>query len=89
MEKTLAEIQEKWLRQCGPCDAGIPSNCNCPEEDPRPVILDLTREVELLSHRLDGAQLRLKAAESIQAAQAARIVTLENQIKDQEGYGDK
>lgn len=45
----LEAISEKWLQQCGPCDYGMPEYaCSHPEEDYRPVILDLVREVERL-----------------------------------------
>lgn len=48
MKIDLKAIQEKWLRQCGACDAGLPMSCVCPEEDYRPTMLELVREVERL-----------------------------------------
>lgn len=42
----LVEIINKWLRSCGACDAGLPITCSHPQEDYRPVILELVRELE-------------------------------------------
>ena len=36
----LDAIRAKWLQVCGACDAGI-GECSHPDEDYRPVILDL------------------------------------------------
>lgn len=44
----LEAINEKWLRQCPSCDAGLLNGCTCPQDDYRPVILSLVREVERL-----------------------------------------
>lgn len=37
-----------FLNQCGSCDAGLLMSCTCPQEDYRPVMLELVREVEQL-----------------------------------------
>lgn len=39
---------ERFLSQCGSCDAGLPMSCTCPQDDFRPVMLELVREVERL-----------------------------------------
>lgn len=45
----LEAIKRTWLNQCGPCDYGMPEcGCTHPQEDYRPVILSLVREVERL-----------------------------------------
>lgn len=47
MEKLdLDEIRQKWLNQCGSCDAGLPMNCTCTTDDPRHVILALVNHLE-------------------------------------------
>lgn len=47
----LDEITEKWLKLCGACDVGI-GECNHPDEDYRPVMLTLVREVQRLQAEL-------------------------------------
>jgi hypothetical protein len=49
----LPSIQEEFLNQCGPCDLGVPAQCNCPKRDFRPTMLDLFREVERQRKLLD------------------------------------
>ena len=47
------EIVEKWTNQCGSCDLGLPEyGCNHPDEDYRPVMLTLVREVQRLQAEL-------------------------------------
>lgn len=47
MEKLdLDEIRQKWLNQCGCCDAGLPMSCTCTTDDPRHVILALVNHLE-------------------------------------------
>ena len=48
----LEAIKEKWLRICPMDDAGFPGTCTHPDEDYRPVMLELVREVESLRHQL-------------------------------------
>lgn len=48
LDLDLDAIQAKWLRVCGPCDAGYPTTCSHPDEDYRPVIAELVAEVERL-----------------------------------------
>jgi hypothetical protein len=50
----LEAIRDRWLDVCPSCDAGI-GNCNHPEEDYRPTMLSLVREVERLRGLLPGA----------------------------------
>ena len=45
-------IRAKWLRQCAPCDAGLPGPCTHPGDDPRSVILDLVRHIEFLESKV-------------------------------------
>ena len=47
----LTLIAAEWLQQCGPCDAGLPMGCACPDKDPRPVIASLVEHVERLERR--------------------------------------
>ncbi len=47
-ENDLEAIRAKWLVFCGPCDAGVPSGCRCPEGDVRPTVSALCDEVEAL-----------------------------------------
>jgi hypothetical protein len=37
-----------WLVECPQCDAGLMTECLCPDGDVRSIILDLVREVEAL-----------------------------------------
>ena len=54
MEKfDLSAIRGKWLSQCGSCDAGLPMNCTCPDDDPRSVILTLVNHLEDLYSNFD------------------------------------
>ena len=48
----LDAITEKWLQQCGPCDAGLAMGCSHPDEDYRPVMSALVTEVERLRTRV-------------------------------------
>jgi hypothetical protein len=48
----LDAIEDKWLQQCGSCDAGLPLSCSHPSEDYRPVMLRLVSEIRRL--RLAG-----------------------------------
>lgn len=52
----LEAIQEKWLKQCGPCDLGMPEyGCTHPTEDYRPVMMSLVEEIERLRRLSGGA----------------------------------
>jgi hypothetical protein len=44
----LDAIEDKWLQQCGSCDAGLPLSCSHPSEDYRPVMLTLVTEIRRL-----------------------------------------
>lgn len=48
MTDDLLKRAEPFLNVCGACDLGMPTLCNCPTGDSRPVMLDLVREVERL-----------------------------------------
>ena len=37
---------EPWTKQCGPCDAGLPMGCSCPDGDPRVVVSALVNHLE-------------------------------------------
>lgn len=52
----LTEIAEKWLRQCGACDAGLAMTCTCPQGDPRNVISNLADEVLRLRIQIATAE---------------------------------
>lgn len=53
-ELDLEKISNKWLGMCPSCDAGLPgADCTHPEDDYRPVMLDLVREIERLRGLLD------------------------------------
>lgn len=52
----VAEIKDKWLRQCGPCDFGLPTACACPEGDYRPVMSRLLHAFETLQR--ENTELR-------------------------------
>ena len=63
-------IAEKWINQCGSCDLGLPEyGCNHPDEDYRPVMLTLVREVQRLRElfRWESGQRRkgLSVVESV------------------------
>lgn len=77
MTVDLDAIRNTWLSQCGPCEAGIPGSCTCPEGDYRTVLLDLVREIERkdeIVDRLDTETERLNAEwnEAIDALIAVR-----------------
>lgn len=44
----LDALEVNWSRQCGPCEFGLAMACNCPDGDPRPVILALVAEIRAL-----------------------------------------
>lgn len=46
LDLKLSRIRNKWLRVCGPCDAGLPGTCTHPNEDYRTVIADLITDLE-------------------------------------------
>lgn len=50
----LDTVRDTWLRECGACDAGMPTACVCAEGDPRAVILALVNRVEAAERRLAG-----------------------------------
>lgn len=49
-------IRREWLRQCGPCDAGLLIGCTCPPGDVRSVLSALCDEIEQLRARLAAAE---------------------------------
>lgn len=51
----LEAISEKWLQVCPVCDGGLPSICTHPDEDYRPVMLELVREIERLRRIVNTA----------------------------------
>ena len=81
MTVDLDAIKAKWLGQCGACDAGI-GMCTHPEEDYRPVMLDLVREVERLRELL--APERIGADHAMVALDSPDVVNVlvQHQRKD-------
>lgn len=73
----LDEIKDKWLRQCGPCDAGLPAECTHPDEDYRPVILDLVREIERLYGKPPALDLPRWSREQCWTTQRQLVVALD------------
>lgn len=57
----LEAVGEEFLRQCGPCDFGIPGSCACPERDYRSTMLDLVEEIRLLRLALAAPCLGCRA----------------------------
>lgn len=41
----VLEAAKPWMRQCGPCDAGLPMACICPPGDPRAIVARLAAEL--------------------------------------------
>lgn len=62
-EIDVEAIAEKWLQQCGSCDAGLPMGCACPTEDYRPAMSALLDEVEALREQV--ARVRKECADLI------------------------
>ena len=60
-DERLRERAEAFLVQCGPCDAGLPTGCSCPDADPRPVIAEL---LAALASRTPDAHLAAAKAEA-------------------------
>lgn len=58
----LDAIDVEWLRQCGPCDLGIPAMCTHPAGDYRPVMLALVNELRRL-RRTDSPRAWLLPSE--------------------------
>lgn len=51
--RDVVERAGPFMRQCGPCDFGLPEyGCACPEEDFRGVVADLVTEIETLRARV-------------------------------------
>lgn len=55
-EIDVEAIAEKWLQQCGSCDAGLPMGCACPSDDYRPVMSALLDEVTALRGQVERAR---------------------------------
>ena len=53
MSVDLEAISAEFLNVCGPCDIGMPTVCTCAERDPRPVMLELVREITRLRDALN------------------------------------
>src|SRR5262245_60291478 len=74
----LDEIEARWLRQCGHCDAGLAMSCTCPEGDPRNVIASLVDEIKRLRATPSAALKDALAAWRegwIRAEHAAQLAT--------------
>ena len=55
----LDEIEAEFLKQCGPCDAGLRGACVCSGRDFRPTMSRLVDEVATLRRVMLGASRRL------------------------------
>lgn len=58
-------IAEKWLQQCGPCDAGLPMGCTHPDEDYRPVIAALLDDLAAAAVVAEDARAALARVEAL------------------------
>lgn len=85
-------IREQWLRQCGPCDAGIPLKCVCPDRDPRSDLAALLAELDRVRAERDANRLQLgksihrhadqllRRAETERDALAGEVAALREQL---------
>jgi hypothetical protein len=65
MKLDLNEIEDRWLRVCAHCDAGLPNGvCSHPDEDYRPMIA-LVQELRLAveNERMDQQMIEDQAAD--------------------------
>jgi hypothetical protein len=65
------DVIRPWFTLCGPCDAGLPMACTCPQGDPRPIVAKLVAEVERL--RADRTVERRRNAARLCRTIARRI----------------
>jgi hypothetical protein len=63
MSLDLDAIADKWLQQCGPCDAGLPMGCSHPDEDYRPVLMDLVNTLAAVEAQLVAERIAIDARE--------------------------
>lgn len=70
----LDAITKKWLNQCGYCDAGLSMDCSCTTDDPRHLILQMVRHLELIysNHTLLLASTMGEAVDELENLSAAR-----------------
>lgn len=57
-ELDIEAIAAEHLKQCGPCDYGLPMACQCPTGDPRSAISRLIDEVKRLRAETPGGETR-------------------------------
>ena len=57
----LDVIEGEFLKQCGPCDAGIGATCVCSGRDFRPAMARLVDEVSTLRRAMGDVALQLDA----------------------------
>lgn len=55
-ELDLTPIIQRWLAQCGSCDAGLPMPCTHPDADYRFPMLQLVQEIQRLRAELAEAR---------------------------------
>jgi hypothetical protein len=53
----LDAIESKWLQPCPVCDAGLSGSCTHPDEDYRPVMLELVHHIERLRFAMERLDL--------------------------------
>ena len=70
----LDNIRQTWLNPCGSCDAGLPMDCTCPDDDHRNVIFALVSHLEMIydNHTLLLASTRGEAVDELEALSEAR-----------------
>jgi hypothetical protein len=82
----LEAITEKWLQVCGPCDAGLAGHCAHPDEDYRPAMLSLVREVERLRNDVVARdllnQVLSEQADQARVAEVSRLRTELANVRD-------
>jgi len=76
-------IAEKWLKVCGACDVGM-YGCTHPEEDYRPVMLDLVRALKTAQAVAESNRRHTRIAVEY-AERAQRVVDAAQQI-DRDWY---
>ena len=69
----LEAIEREWLRQCGICDAGLPTACTCPPGDPRAVIQRLVEEMRSVEVERNKLMERVAKAFSTTPEQMAKV----------------
>lgn len=69
----LDAISAEFLKQCGPCDAGVPAACACSSRDYRPTMRNIVREVERLRNTMLGMADGFESYAATCADEAERV----------------